>query len=134
MQWNTALENTQPAAELTSVAYWDSENQVEGIFTFHPSSVVVNEEKTNIALINSDTSEKVVLWLQNHPSSKFPEAITPGEKFLRATLSVMPEETATPDAIIDFANASPIIFRYDSNQRVMKFQVALPELPEVEEE
>ena len=42
----------------------------------------------------------------------------------------MSEETATPDAIITFANDVPIVFRYDSNQRVMKFQVALNEVEE----
>lgn len=128
MQWNTALENTQPNAELTSVAYWDSENQVEGIYTFHPTSVIVNADKTNIALINSETSEKVVLWLQNHPSSKFPEAITPGEKFLRAVLAARkPSKPLMPDVIIsgtnDEAAQGKVVFRYDSNQRVMKFQV-----------
>ena len=123
MDWNADLAN-KPEAELTSVAYWKAENQEDGVFTFPFNSAVVNEEKTNIALINSGTSQKVVLWFVNHPSSKFPEAITPGEKFLRATLRVMEEETASPDEIVKFANfCEGLSFVFDSNQRVMKYQV-----------
>jgi len=126
MDWNADLANTQPDAELTSVAYWQQDQQEEGVCTFPFNSCVVNADKTNIALIDSETNRKVVLWLVNHPSSKFPEAITPGEKFLRATLKVMDEETASPDQILAYANeADNIRFIYDSNQKVMKFKVSV---------
>jgi len=121
MDWNAIIQD-KPAAELTSVAYWDAENQQEGVFTFPISTVVVNADKTNLAIINDD--QKVVLWLVNHPNSKFPEAITPGEKFIRAALKTMSTEEATPDQVVAWLNDTEnLTFVYDSNQRVLKFGV-----------
>jgi len=128
MDLNANIELT-PETEnepLTRVVWWDEERLTDGVFNFTFNRCAVSKDDSNFALINTDTSEKVVLWLVHHPSAKFPDALTDGEKVLRATISAHGEAMSGTDAI-QMLNNRPGILTFDGNQRVMKWKVTFNE-------
>jgi len=125
MDWNSSIELT-PETEnepLTRVVWWDESRLDDaGVFTFTFNRCAVAKDNSNYALINTDTSEKVVLWLVHHPSAKFPDAVTDGEKVFRAFVKAQ-GEAMSPEQIVTAMNENGGTLVYDKNQRVMKWKV-----------
>lgn len=88
--------------ELTRVVWWGDNNDhidENGIFAFSFNRCAVAKDASNFALINTQDSTKVVLWLRHHPEAKFPDSMTDGEKVLRATIVANGSELTGQEAL-----------------------------------
>lgn len=127
MDLNAKIELKQDEENtLTRVVWWDEERHDDkGVFSFSFNRCVVAEDETNFALINTEASEKVVLWLRHHPESKFPDSLTDGEKVLRTTIVAHGSEITGNEAIA-LLNAGGVL-TYNKAQKVMKWGITLAE-------
>ena len=125
MDLNTKIELKEDTeTELTRVVWWDEERLDEdGVFNFTFNRCSLSSDSTNFALINTETSEKAVLWLKHHPEAKFPDSLTDGEKVLRATIVSHGAEITGMEAIT-LLNAGGVITYNKSNKR-MKWGMTL---------
>lgn len=125
MDLNTKIELKEDTeTELTRVVWWDEERLDEdGVFNFTFNRCSLSSDNSNFALINTETSEKAILWLKHHPEAKFPDSLTDGEKVLRATIVSHGAEITGMEAIT-LLNAGGVITYNKSNKR-MKWGMTL---------
>lgn len=130
MDLNATIDLTpETENELTRVVWWgDNNDHIDtetGIFHFDFNRCAVAKDDSNFALISTQDSTKVVLWLRHHPEAKFPDSLTDGEKVLRATIQAHGSALTGAEAIELLNKGGELT--YDPSQRVMKWGITLTE-------
>lgn len=126
MDFEATIEASNDENEgLTRVVWWDEERLEDGVFNFTFNRCALSQDNTNFALINTDTNEKVVLWVVHHPNAKFPESKTDGEKVMMATVAAHGSPVSGAKCI-SLLNEQGGVLTYNKSQR-MKWTVTLNE-------